>query len=235
MLDRADLFKRKALRRKSPRVPETGFQERTGFDMVIRTLDEATAREEAGRCLQCDELCWVCVTVCPNRANITFTLEPMELKIQQVRRAGTGIEIFDSETFRIEQEPQILNIGDYCNECGNCATFCPTSGAPYLNKAKFHLTVQSFGSARIGYHSISANRLEYKEDGRFASLEAMPEGYMYENDEVKAFLDKDYAATKAELKGRSDAVSLRHAVEMVILFRAARQVLPLAVGNDQEA
>ena len=51
---------------------KSAFDERSGFDLVIRTLDEATAREEAGRCLQCDELCWVCVTVCPNRANIAF-------------------------------------------------------------------------------------------------------------------------------------------------------------------
>ena len=151
MLDSADLIKRKALRQQGPRIPEIGFHERSGFDLVIRTLDDATAREEAGRCLQCDELCWICVTVCPNRANIGFTVEPKELKIQQVKRAGGTVEISDLETYRIEQKPQILNIGDYCNECGNCATFCPTSGAPYLDKPKFHITAQSFASARVGY------------------------------------------------------------------------------------
>ncbi len=66
-------------------------------------------------------------------------MEPKELKIQQVKRTGGAIEISDLETLRIEQRPQILNIADYCNECGNCATFCPTSGAPYLDKAKFHV------------------------------------------------------------------------------------------------
>ena len=88
--DPADLIKRKARRQHGPRIPEIGFHERSGFDLVIRTLDEATAREEAGRCLQCDELCWVCVTVCPNRANIAFTVEPKELKIQQVKRSRRG-------------------------------------------------------------------------------------------------------------------------------------------------
>ena len=32
---------------------------------------------------------------------------------------------------------QIVNVGDFCNECGNCTTFCPTSGAPYRDKPRF--------------------------------------------------------------------------------------------------
>jgi putative selenate reductase len=230
--DPADLMRRKALRQHGPMIPEIGFHERSGFDLVIRTLDEATAREEAGRCLQCDELCWVCVTVCPNRANVGFTIEPRELKIQQVKRAGGKVEIFDLETYRIEQKPQVLNIGDYCNECGNCATFCPTSGAPYLDKPKFHVTAQSFTSARLGYCFTNRDRLEYKHDGRTASLDITPEGYVYENDEVRAVLDKNYVARKADLKGGGATISLRHAVEMAILAEAAQQVLPLAGRKD---
>jgi putative selenate reductase len=231
--DPADLMKRKARRQHVTAIPETGFDERSGFDLVTRTLDEATAREEAARCLQCDELCWVCVTVCPNRANIAFTMEPQELKIQQVKRAGGAIEISDLETFRIEQRPQILNIGDYCNECGNCATFCPTSGAPYLDKAKFHVSGESFASAVVGYHFAAANRLMYKEGGRFASLDITPAGYAYENDEVKVVLGKEYNALKADLKGNGDTVvSLRHAVEMAILSQVVRQVLPPVLRED---
>ena len=123
--DPADLIKRKACRQHAARIPEIVLDERSGFDLVIRTLDEAAARDEAGRCLQCDELCWVCVTVCPNRANIAFILEPKDFKIQQVKRVNGAIEISELETFRIEQRPQMLNIGDYCNECGNCATSVP--------------------------------------------------------------------------------------------------------------
>ena len=233
--DPADLMKRKALRGYGPGIPEIGFHECSGFDLVVRTLDDETARKEASRCLQCDELCWICVTVCPNRANIPFTLEPKELKIEQVRRARDGVEISDLEPFRIDQKPQVLNIGDYCNECGNCATFCPTSGAPYLDKPKFHVTAQSFDSARLGYYLATPNRLQYKKDGQTASLDITPDGFVYENDEVKVTLDKNYEAKKAELKGKSDAVvSLRHAVEMAVLFQASRHVLPLAVKEGLE-
>jgi len=42
-------------------------------------------------------------------------------------------------------------------------------------------------------------------------------------------------ARKADLKGGGDAcVSLRHAVEMAILFQVARRVLPLALREDLE-
>jgi hypothetical protein len=45
------------------------------------------------------------------------------------------------------------------------------------------------------------HRLEYN-DSRFASLDSTPDGYIYENDEIKALLDMNYRAQKAELKGR---------------------------------
>ena len=83
----------------------------------------------------------------------------------------------------------------------------PTSGAPYLDKPKFHITAQSFASARLGYCFSTRNRLEYKHDGRTASLDITPEGYRYENDEVRVLLGEDYAARKAELKGKVMLVS----------------------------
>ena len=230
--DPVDLKRRKARRLYGAELPEIGFAERSGFEMVIKTLDETTAQKEADRCLQCDEVCSICVTVCPNRANIEFTVEPLEFKVQQVQQTGDGIEISDVETVRIEQKYQILNLGDYCNECGNCATFCPTKGAPYQDKAKFHLTAESFASARIGYYFSADNRLAYKHDERRADLEITADGYIYENEVVRVNLDNDYAAQKVEFKGNGNAaVNLRHAAEMAILAQAARQVLPLALRD----
>jgi putative selenate reductase len=231
--DPMDLKQRKARRQHGSKLPEIGFHERFGFDMVIKTLDEATAQKEARRCLQCDELCSVCVTVCPNRANIEFTVEPTEFKVQQAQGTDDGIEISDLETVRIEQKYQILNIGDYCNECGNCATFCPTSGAPYKDKAKFHVTAESFDSARFGYYFTDGNHVAYKHDDRRANLEITSDGYIYENEAAKVILGKDYTAQKVGFKGGDKpTVSLEHAAEMAILSRAAQRVLPLALGKD---
>jgi hypothetical protein len=85
----------------------------------------------------------------------------------------------------------------------------------------------------VGYHFTAANRLMYKEGGRFASLDITPAGYAYENDEVKVVLGKEYNALQADLKGNGDTVvSLRHAVEMAILSQVVRQVLPPVLRED---
>jgi putative selenate reductase len=213
-------------------LPEIGFKERIGFDMVIRTMDETTAQNEAARCLQCDELCNVCVTVCPNRANMGFALEPTVFKVQQARPAGDGVEITDLETVRVEQRHQVLNIGDYCNECGNCTTFCPTSGSPFLDKARFHVTAESFTASQRGYYFTADNRLACKQKDGDASLEITSDGFIYENEAVRATLSKDYSAQNVTFKGTGTAsVDLRQAAEMAILFQAVRTLLPLAAGN----
>ncbi len=64
---------------------------------------------ESERCLECATVCESCVEVCPNRANIA------------VRVPGNPM-------------PQIIHMDGMCNECGNCATFCPYDSAPYRDK-----------------------------------------------------------------------------------------------------
>jgi putative selenate reductase len=67
---------------------------------------------EAQRCLVCNVVCDKCVEVCPNRANVTV----------RVRHAA------------FTHRAQIVHLDGWCNECGNCATFCPYDGAPYKGK-----------------------------------------------------------------------------------------------------
>ncbi|MBR6452274.1 MAG: putative selenate reductase subunit YgfK [Lachnospiraceae bacterium] len=61
------------------------------------------------RCLNCGLACETCMDVCPNRANVAVFVVGMD-------------------------KPQIIHIDRFCNECGNCATFCPYEGAPYKEK-----------------------------------------------------------------------------------------------------
>jgi ferredoxin len=42
-------------------------------------------------------------------------------------------------SFRVAQGPQVAVLTDACNECGNCVTFCPTSGRPWLDKPRLYL------------------------------------------------------------------------------------------------
>ena len=229
----ADLQQRRGRREMGRSLPEIGLNERLGFDMVIETLDEAAAKKEADRCLQCDELCNICVTVCPNRANLEFTVQPIEISVQQVEPGPDGIQFTDLDTLRIDQRHQVLNIGDYCNECGNCTTFCPTSGAPFLDKARFHVTAESFAASERGYYFTKPNRLACQVDGQKASIELTPDGFIYENEAVRATLDKDYRTQEVTFKkSHSSPVNLRQAVEMAILFQATCDLPPLAAEED---
>jgi putative selenate reductase len=161
-----------------------------------------------------------------------FTLEPTAFRVQQARPAGDGVEITDLETVHVEQRYQVLNIGDYCNECGNCTTFCPTSGSPYLDKARFHVTAESFASSQRGYYFPAANRLECKKNDGDVSLEITTDGFIYESKAVRVTLGKDYSAQNVAFKGNGAApVDLRQAVEMAILCQAVRFLPPLAAKH----
>ena len=65
-----------------------------------------------------------CVEVCPNRANTLV-------------RVPAG--------FR--DEVQIVHIDAFCNECGNCATFCPWEGRPYKDKLTVFASEEDFSDS----------------------------------------------------------------------------------------
>jgi len=93
------------------------------------TGDAATAAVESARCLGCRALCLKCVEVCPNRAN-------------------TVVRVADG--FR--DAAQIVHIDGFCNECGNCATFCPWDGRPYRDKLTIFDREEDFlGSENPGF------------------------------------------------------------------------------------
>jgi len=46
--------------------------------------------------------------------------------------------------FRVTRAHQIANYADFCNECGNCDTFCPEYGGPYIMKPRFFSTPATY-------------------------------------------------------------------------------------------
>jgi putative selenate reductase len=71
------------------------------------------------RCLGCPSICAVCADVCPNRANAV-------IHVPGRRRA------------------RIVHVDGMCNECGNCAVFCPYSGRPYKDKFTLFWSEEDF-------------------------------------------------------------------------------------------
>jgi putative selenate reductase len=220
-LDITTLQIKQAQRSFGPKVPETELDQRSGFDLVTRTLDDETAQQEARRCLQCDVICNICTTVCPNRANIGYTTKPVEFTVQRAWRSGDTIQIEDLETERISQGFQIINLGDFCNECGNCTTFCPTSGEPYHVKPRFHLTHEGFAGEQNGY-MLTDGVLKAKVEGELESLSHQGDTLIYETRAVRAELNpKTYGVEEiAFFSDTTEPVDLRHGAHMAVMLTA---------------
>ena len=87
------------------------------------------------RCLGCARVCEACADVCPNRANVA------------VKVPGLA-------------QHQIVHIDGMCNECGNCAVFCPWEGRPYKDKLTVFWSAEDMGnSENLGFLPAA--------DGRF--------------------------------------------------------------------
>ena len=220
---------RQATRVMGPALPERSPEDRLDFDPAIRTLTEEEAMDESRRCLQCDLVCNVCTTVCPNRANVALLSLPMPHPVQVAVRDGDGVRVETLSNRRLEQSYQIVNIADACNECGNCATFCPSAGAPYRDKPRIHRSRESFDNAPDGYRLASPSRLEGKRGGKAFSLAAEKDGFVFESDALIAHLDGGtLCATKVTLNGDVNEAALSGAVEAATLFRLLARKQPFA-------
>lgn len=91
---------------------------------------------EGSRCLRCDQECEVCAQVCPNRANVAVAVPG-----------------------RADRR-QIVHLDGLCNECGNCATFCPWAGLPYRDKVTVFWERADFEDSRnVGFLPVRGGYL----------------------------------------------------------------------------
>jgi putative selenate reductase len=188
----AALLGRKASVTKGQQVPVLPLADRGGFSEVIQTFTPEAAALEASRCLACDDLCSLCVTVCPNRANHAYAVVPFSLDLPVLVQRQGRLAAEGTRTFALTQRVQTLNVADACNECGNCATFCPTAGAPYRDKPRFWLTRAGFEAALGDAFHLGRGpggpRLEAKLKGRAYALELEGERASYQDGRVTAQL-----------------------------------------------
>jgi putative selenate reductase len=129
---------------------ELSTAERQGFALIEQTYDAKAAASEAARCLRCDQICDLCVGVCPNRANVAYQTSALAAELPRYRwnEQNQRLEPNGAQRFSVAQTRQILNLADACNECGNCATFCPTKGAPYRDKPRLYLEQRAYLAER---------------------------------------------------------------------------------------
>ena len=211
-------------------LPELSPDKSRTFSLVSETQDKDTMVREADRCLWCDEMCSICTTVCPNLANRCYEITPGSFPLQKAVRSENGdIVLYDDGRFEIKQKYQILNIANFCNECGNCNTFCPTSGAPYRDKPRFYLTISSFNQAEEGYYFAvlkDKKNLIFKQNNNFTTLSVTRDGYIFETDYVSAKFTK-IGFIMSDVNFRTPClkeVHFRQAAEMAVLLKGAESL-----------
>ncbi len=74
------------------------------FSLVMDSYSKKDAMAEASRCLSCDVICNVCVSVCPNLANYSYKIDPVHYHLQKAVASENGsIEFKDDMDFIIAQ------------------------------------------------------------------------------------------------------------------------------------
>ena len=87
-------------------------------DKKSRLCDDCSKCSDS-RCLGCATVCETCASVCPNRANVAVFVPG-------------------------KRQRQIVHVDGMCNECGNCAVFCPYDSRPYKDKFTLFWTQWDF-------------------------------------------------------------------------------------------
>ena len=221
-----ELMIKKSKRVKSEPSHEKPVELRRNFEAVDFPLTEHEAVTEAARCLFCDEVCNICVTVCPNFANYAYQVEPQIILLPKAIATENGIVLEANKIIEIKQNIQILNIADFCNECGNCQTFCPSSGAPYKDKPHFYLSVMSFKDAESGYFMNKLkdrNVLIFKEKEAIKTLTSFNNNFIYETDQILAEISgAKFEVGKVVFKaGCVKEAYFDFAAEMYVLMKGA--------------
>lgn len=105
--------------------PAEIYQRKGDISITLVNSDDRDAfvAQEAARCLECNYVCSKCVDVCPNRANVSIAVPGFQNRFQT------------------------LHLDAYCNECGNCAQFCPWNGKPYKDKITVFSLAQDFDNS----------------------------------------------------------------------------------------
>jgi putative selenate reductase len=237
--DAADLLLRRSQREWRVPVPHLGHEERNSFEEVVHGYSEQEAQAEAARCLDCDRYCSLCVGVCPNLAIQTYQITPFEAQLPSLVVANGAVTYGPSEAFRADQAFQVVVLADFCNECGNCTTFCPTAGRPYTDKPRLYFDRREFeGETDNAFMPVQVNgnpALEARFAGETHRIE-LDQELRYDRPGVRLHIDPDsFAVENAEPVGQSapGTHSLVPCATMYVLLKGLLDSMPpLPTGHD---
>jgi putative selenate reductase len=226
--DLQDLLIRRAQREYRIPVPQTPLDRRDNFNETIVTFTPEQAMAEASRCLDCHNICSLCVGVCPNMALMTYEMEPLRFELPMLALENGAVVAGETSSWSAGQSHQIAVLTDFCNECGNCVTFCPTAGEPYKDKPRLYLN-------RAEFEAESGNAFMMFDDGITAAMDGRFEGethrielngsLRYQSPALTATIDPGDFSIREATAG--DGVpSLKPAAEMYAVLTGLRHSMP---------
>ncbi len=145
---------------------------------------EEFAKQEAKRCMDCTYYCNKCVDVCPNRANVAIDMR------------------FSENT---DDPFQILHLDAFCNECGNCATFCNHMGRPYKDKFTLFSRRDDFDDSTNSGFYVEGDQVLVRLEGKIIECRMDGEGELVGDVPAivkelieQVFISYDYLLTRVE-------------------------------------
>jgi putative selenate reductase len=203
--------------------------ERMNFEPVFKTIKPVKAIREANRCLHCDVICNVCVNVCPNKAIIPFEINPADLNVPTVIENDDKPYVSFESKLPIHQKHQVLVVADWCNNCGNCTSFCPKAGSPNLDKIRVHLNKKSFAAETSGIllsKTEDHSMMTLKRDGNIFTITELWDAVIFENDDCNVIMEKkSLKIEQIDIFTNTDKkMVLPDLAEMKILFKAVKHL-----------
>ena len=151
-------------------------------------------------CITCNK----CLPVCPNAANFSINTGTIEWQAKKIQIINGKFISNPSGIFKLEKKNQIANLADFCNECGDCDTYCPEHGGPYIEKPRFFSSEKSYNQNRNydGFYFPSSNSMRGRIAGEEFSLifEKTKDKYTWENKSVKLHFNSNNDLIDGEIK-----------------------------------
>jgi putative selenate reductase len=205
---------------------------RNNFNETMLTYTTDEAQTEASRCVDCDTICSLCVGVCPNMALMTYKTEAFAADLPSFTIEDGVLVEQGRVAFRVDQPYQIAVLSDFCNECGNCVTACPTSGKPYEDKPRLYLDQAEFDAESSNAFMVRKNvdgvvvTARFDGDTHHLSINGSVE---YSSPAVSASFDGAFnllSATPGNDASDGDEISVGAAATMYALWTGLNSSMP---------
>ncbi|NOR82955.1 MAG: putative selenate reductase subunit YgfK, partial [Ardenticatenales bacterium] len=130
------------------------------------------------------------------------------------------------------QARQIIHIDDFCNECGNCATFCVHHGKPYAEKPRIFLGKEEFELQDDNAYYIEGDTIWQRTGGEESQLSVSNGTVTFTNPQVRISLSPAFNIHEMALRQEFEGIlSLKQAAEMALILSGIKTSAPFLAAR----